>query len=110
VRQPAALAELVVEIGKLLLTRQRALEQKPGGFLEAALASERLDGDAAVLQAGTLAVDEADRRLGGRHVRQTRSQLQHAHGESLTIYTGRLAQYPSGAVQGIIESLSRVGR
>ena len=50
----AMVAELVVEVGQLALRRQVALEQQPGGFLEAAFAGQGLDGDAAIFQAGVL--------------------------------------------------------
>ena len=66
----AMVAKLVVEIGQLLLRGQIALEQQPGGFLETAFAGQGLDGDAAILQPGSFAVDETDRRLRDRHVGQ----------------------------------------
>jgi hypothetical protein len=76
----AMVAELIVEIGELLLRGQLALEEEPGGFLEATGTSQRLHGDAAILQARILAVDEADRRLRHRHVGKARMQLNLAHG------------------------------
>ena len=76
----AMMPELVVEVGQLALGGQVALEQQPGGFLETAFAGQGLDGDAAVLQAGAFAVDEADRRLRHRHVRQARPILHLTHG------------------------------
>ena len=51
---PAIASQLGVEIGQLLLRGQIALEQQPGRFLKAAFAGQRLDGDAAILQAGIL--------------------------------------------------------
>ena len=64
------------------LRGQVALEQQPGRFLETAFAGQRLDGDAAIFQAGPFAVDETDRRLGDRHVGQARTKLHLAHGAS----------------------------
>ena len=72
VLDPPVVAELVVEVGQLALAGQLALEQQPAGFLEAAFAGERFDGDAAVFQPSPLAVDEADARLRHRHIRQPR--------------------------------------
>ena len=79
----AVMAQLVVEVGQLALRRQVALEQQPGRFLETALAGQGLDGDAAVLQAGAFAVDEADGRLRDRHVGQPRPKLHLTHDWSL---------------------------
>ena len=64
---------------ELALRRQVALEEQPGRFLKAAFASQRLDRDAAIFQSGAFAIDEADRRLRYRHVRQTWPEFRLAH-------------------------------
>ena len=79
VLDPAVVPQLVVEVGQLALRGQLALEQQPGRLFVTARAGQGLDGDAAIFEAGTFAVDETDRRFGDRHVGQARMILQLAH-------------------------------
>ena len=76
----AVMAQLIVEASQLALSGKVALEQQPGCLLETTLPRQGFHGDAAVFQAGPFAVDETDRRLGGRHVGQSRPILQLTHG------------------------------
>ena len=48
------MGELILEFDQLLLGGERAFEEEPGGFLEAALAGQGLDGDPAILEPGAL--------------------------------------------------------
>ena len=83
IREFAMPAKIGIEVGQLFLCRELAAEQEPGGFLEAAFAGQCFDGDAAIFQSRPLAIDKADRRLGGRHVGQSRPQLHGAHAVSV---------------------------
>ena len=81
--QLAALPQLVVEVGEFALRGQLALEEQPARLLVGTLLGEDLDGDAAVLEAGALAVDEADGGLRGDHVFQARTVFRLSrHGDS----------------------------
>jgi hypothetical protein len=50
VLQPALMAELIIEVGQLSLSRQLASEEQPGRLLITALSGQDLDRDPTILK------------------------------------------------------------